>query len=213
MEGIVETVFGKIEYLKSNYSKSKAYLQKSLTFKLPPDELELPRDAYQLLYEIEKKKKNYKKALDFFEVYYTYRDSIKLLEAMGEAYNYENVRKLKIKEKELKNLQREKRIKQLELDNQRLAKNFFIISSFVLLAVFVFGAYQFRKISRLNKSLEKFNDQKEKFLRIISHDIKNSLGAVLNFSELIMTNMDELSKEEIVVSPVLPEAEKKESGK
>jgi signal transduction histidine kinase len=119
---------------------------------------------------------------------------------MGEAYNYENVRKLKIKEKELKNLQREKRIKQLELDNQRLVKNFFIISSFVLLAVFVFGAYQFRKISRLNKSLEKFNDQKEKFLRIISHDIKNSLGAVLNFSELIMTNMDELSKEEIVVS-------------
>ena len=193
-------LFGRIEYLKSNYSKSKTYLKKSLTFKFAPNELELPRDIYKLLYEIEKKRNNYKKALDLFEVYYHYKDSVIILNAKKEVYNYETVRKLKIKEKELANLQREKRIKQLELDNQRLVKNFFIGSSFLLLLVFLFGAYQFRKIHRLNQSLKKFNAQKEKFLRIISHDIKNSLGAVLNFSELIMTNIDYLSKEELVIS-------------
>ncbi|NOX18885.1 MAG: tetratricopeptide repeat protein [Chlorobi bacterium] len=196
----INFLLGKLEYLKYNYSKSKQYLQKALSFKLPPDELELPRNAYDLLYKIERKKNNLPKALDFFEKYAKFRDSLKIINAKSEAYNYEKVRKLKIKEKELENLQREKKIKQLELDNQRLVKNYFIGSFIFLLVVFFFGAYQFRKIHKLNQSLKRFNDQKEKFLRIISHDIKNSLGAVLNFSELIMTNIDDLSKEEIIVS-------------
>jgi signal transduction histidine kinase len=45
--------------------------------------------------------------------------------------------------------------------------------------------------------LKKLNSSKDKFLSILSHDIKSPFISILGFSEILKTEMDDLSKEEI----------------
>lgn len=53
-----------------------------------------------------------------------------------------------------------------------------------------------RELSNVNQRLRKVNATKEKFLTIISHDIKNPLGAAQSVSDDLKENFDEYSEEE-----------------
>jgi two-component system sensor histidine kinase/response regulator len=61
-----------------------------------------------------------------------------------------------------------------------------------------------KQIEEQNKRLEKQNEQlmmlntsKDKFLSIISHDLRNPLQALLGYCELMLMNLDRYSKEDI----------------
>lgn len=48
-----------------------------------------------------------------------------------------------------------------------------------------------------NKQLEQLNKTKSKFLSLISHDIRGSIGSMNNFLQLITTEFDEIDKKEL----------------
>ncbi len=56
-----------------------------------------------------------------------------------------------------------------------------------------------REIAKKNLELEKLNEEKNKFLRIAAHDLRNPISAILSFSVLLMeetwTRLDENEKE------------------
>lgn len=73
--------------------------------------------------------------------------------------------------------------------------------SLLNLVVFLFIMHiQYNKelIHRKNQDLVRLNQDKNEFLGIAAHDLKNPLSAIQGLSEEIETNFDELSKEEIV---------------
>lgn len=73
--------------------------------------------------------------------------------------------------------------------------------SLLNLVVFLFIMHiQYNKelMHRKNQDLVRLNQDKNEFLGIAAHDLKNPLSAIQGLSEEIETNFDELSKEEIV---------------
>ena len=53
------------------------------------------------------------------------------------------------------------------------------------------------RIQDYSQELVRLNSQKDKFFSIISHDIKSPFNSILSFSEILNTELDDLSKEEI----------------
>jgi len=60
-----------------------------------------------------------------------------------------------------------------------------------------------REIAKKNLELEKLNEEKNKFLRIAAHDLRNPISAILSFSVLLMeetwTRLDENEKEFLTI--------------
>ena len=52
------------------------------------------------------------------------------------------------------------------------------------------------KLEEQNDSLKGLNEQKSKFLGIAAHDLRNPIGAINSFSELLIDSFDEFSKED-----------------
>ncbi len=53
------------------------------------------------------------------------------------------------------------------------------------------------KLNQREKELQKINANKDKFFSIISHDLRSPFTSLLGFSEFLLSEVDELSKEEI----------------
>jgi PAS domain S-box-containing protein len=54
-----------------------------------------------------------------------------------------------------------------------------------------------QKLEKVNQELKDINASKDKFYSIIAHDLKNPFNSLIGFSELLLDDFDELSKEEM----------------
>jgi PAS domain S-box-containing protein len=54
-----------------------------------------------------------------------------------------------------------------------------------------------QKLEQINKELQEMNASKDKFYSIIAHDLKNPFNSLIGFSELLLEDFDELSKDEM----------------
>jgi signal transduction histidine kinase len=52
-------------------------------------------------------------------------------------------------------------------------------------------------LAQANKKLEEMNQEKNEFLNLVSHDLKNPLNSIYGFSTLLVDDIDTLSKDEI----------------
>jgi signal transduction histidine kinase len=54
------------------------------------------------------------------------------------------------------------------------------------------------QLSKTNKEIQEANDNKDKLLSIIAHDLRNPFSVLITFSKLIMDSYDEFRKEDIL---------------
>ncbi len=54
-----------------------------------------------------------------------------------------------------------------------------------------------KQIIGFAKDLQKLNSDKDKFIRILAHDLKNPFNSIIGFSDYIIKNIDNIEKEEI----------------
>jgi len=151
--------------------------------------------------------KAYRRLFSYMEV----RDSVISEENNRLIAEMENKLLLKEKEKENEVLKKQNEIQELEITKSRLISISLIIIVILLLIVFIaIVIYQQNKIkkkalieqanSRIleqNKRLYNLNAEKNRFFSIISHDIKNPLSAIVNFSTLISEELATLKTEEV----------------
>ncbi|MBU1101519.1 MAG: tetratricopeptide repeat protein [Bacteroidetes bacterium] len=173
------------EYLKAKHYFDKAYSLAEL-IELDSRILDVLL-SYSKLY---KQQGNYKQAVQYFEAYNDLRDTLFSSQKMREIANIET--KHAVLEQEKQN-----EILQERLDYQKIVENYLIVIV-VLSIMIIFFIYSFlRNIISANKELKKLNRTKDLFFSIIAHDIKNPFGAVLNFSEMLKEDLNNMSLEEI----------------
>jgi PAS domain S-box-containing protein len=54
-----------------------------------------------------------------------------------------------------------------------------------------------QKLEQVNQELQEMNASKDKFYSIIAHDLKNPFNSLIGFSELLLDDFDDLSKDEM----------------
>jgi signal transduction histidine kinase/tetratricopeptide (TPR) repeat protein len=186
-----------ISFEKGKYNIAKKKIKRSLKLNAHFKDTDLGKRTYQLLYLVAKKQNQLKEGLKYYIKYKYYFDAVQTKSLVKRMTNYQKLRELAYKELEIKKLKNEDKIQELQLEKQEVINKAFYIGSLILITILLIILYQLDKIRKLNQSLKKMNEERENFYRIFSHDVKNSLGAVLSYSELLTTMQDEMTKEEV----------------
>ncbi|MGE5680063.1 MAG: tetratricopeptide repeat protein, partial [Bacillota bacterium] len=193
-----------------NYEKALEYLNKSQEFavrenlkeKIIANDLSIS-ETYLLM-------KDYKNAYEFLYKYAALKDSV-----FNKDYK-ERLTELQIKydaektEKENQLLKTRQSVQDLQLRQQR--SQIYALLGFALAGIMItLGMYyRYRLTNKTKQLLEEKNNQialqkekleelnatKDKFFSIISHDLKNPFNTLIGFSELLMSDFNEMSDEE-----------------
>ncbi len=109
-----------------------------------------------------------------------------------------------LKAEQIKQLNLERELKELRLKHEanRIREQQRIIGYLAILFVLILGFLaiiyiQYREKKIANKKLIELNAMKDKFFSIIAHDLKNPFNQILGFSELLITELPKLNKEQI----------------
>ncbi len=185
-------------YFKQNrFVKSRKLLKKVLSFPITDKTLPWLVKASRLLERIFVKEGDYRTALIFFNKYKTLSDSLNSLIAEKSRIDFEKQQKLHLAEAEVNSLQKDRKIYQLELKRKNELQVFLFVGGGLVILILMLVLYYTKKIRTKNKELERLNETKEQMLKIFSHDLKNSLGAIINFSSLLVNELDDLEPDEI----------------
>jgi signal transduction histidine kinase len=176
-------------YNLGNLYLSKGDINKALEYALKSNEILKETDFkkmkhlnYQLLSEIFRRKKNYKKALEYNILSNQYKDSIFNEEKTKQITRMEILYRIEQKNKENEFLKREQERQKakLEADRMTIRLQNILFGVIVLVLILVIGfTYVFYK-EKLK--LKEANNTKNKLFSIISHDLRGPLG---NFKGLI----------------------------
>ena len=151
---------------------------------------------------------DYKNAYVFYKEYKIYSDSV-FNEQKEKRINY-----LQLKQKDFEYIVLSQKN---EVQNERIKKkNSQIIFTgigflfVVLLAIILYRISYIKtklnnklktknfEIDRKNKELTKLNTAKDTFFRIIGHDLKGPMSTVVSFTDMLLNNYDQFTKEEII---------------
>jgi signal transduction histidine kinase len=199
-------------YLKANNAeRALANLQLANPLAQASQKQELIQETYALLSTAYKEKENYKKALEYNELYMALEDFMLKEKYDREVFRMQSLYSMNQKQSLIDQLELNKIQKEFELEEQERFKNFLIIMvvliAIILILILSFFFSQRRSNSKLkaanlkvnaqNEELEDLNATKDKFFSIIGHDIKGPLNSLTSFSGLLMNHTNSLSTEEI----------------
>ena len=175
------------------------------------DSKDLIMKAYEYLSDYNAAKKNYSIAYDYLLKSRQLSDSILNAETAEKVnqiqYHYEIAKREVVND----NLTKQNLNKELQLskENQVLYTLAAILLLIVVLVIFLFNQNNIKR--KANKQLEtqndfinsqkneliKLNASKDKFLSILAHDIKNPLSSIFAIRELLLSDFDRLTDEEM----------------
>lgn len=146
-------------------------------------------NTYKTYYELYKLSGRLDSALVYHEKYYTLKDSIVTKEEIIKMGELESLIKIEKAEKE-------KEIIQKELENQTKQRNYLIIIAIlsVILAIILLIRYFDKK--KISEELKSINIVKDKFFRIIAHDLREPFSATFTALGLLKDQYDDLSESE-----------------
>jgi signal transduction histidine kinase len=187
-----------IQMLRNQFGSAIEMLHKGLSIAHElgaKDELE---NYYENLSEAYKATGEHKKALSYFKLRNAYRDSIyseennKQIAEMQTKYDTEK------KEQQIELLTREKKIN--EIVNERKQNTLLLSSAGLGLAVVLvlIILFMYRQKETANKRLILLDKEKNEFLGIAAHDLKNPLQTIIGFCQMQADYFDKLSKEKIL---------------
>lgn len=150
---------------------------------------------------------DYKMAYKYMEGFKSYSDSI----LSEKTQNRISFLQLKQKEFEYKMLEDENLIQEQKLNRKNTQLVMMVITVIVIMVIVLilvrFSVVKTKlnqelriknsEIARKNKELTQLIKTKDTFLKIIGHDLKGPIGLVVSFTDMIMNNYDDITREEI----------------
>ncbi len=202
----------------NNLKVAENYLNKGHLFALEESFLEILRDNYLLYYKINLGFNKKLAALEYHKLYAEMEDSLYKAGLRNSISNMMIKYEIEKTESEKQLLQSEKQLIEKEKDFQITLRNLFIaltvlalIMALVLVYFYLFRLKTSKRIEEQKHELEKLNEQlnvqnsqllelnknKDRLFSLIAHDLKSPFHSLLGFSELLKSEVDEMSKDEI----------------
>ncbi len=168
-------------------------------------------EIYDLVSNINAKTGDYKEAFLYLQKQNNLNDSIKVLSAERQLELMELLYISDKNQKENELLKRDNAIKLLQIEQEKQFRNLLILISFlsVVTAITSYMFYKGKKksnellvkknelIEEQKTELSKINATKDKFFSIIAHDLKNPFGSLMNLSDLLLDEINDLTSEEL----------------
>ncbi|HSH50804.1 MAG TPA: tetratricopeptide repeat-containing sensor histidine kinase [Bacteroidales bacterium] len=176
-----------------NYQQSKHFAEKSLDLATKVGARLLIRDAYKVLSRINYNLNNYKKAADFNDQIIALNDTLFNQQLNEKIFDLEYRLEKQKKQTEIDLLNKDKKIKELELHRTRLFSIALLIILGILLGTFLYVLHSLRYRRKQNQLLEKqkeelarINTTKDKMFLIIGHDLRGPIGNLRSLIEMLL---------------------------
>lgn len=189
---------GQLYAAQNNPSKALQSLEKALEIGLEANLRLETKEALQELYKFHKKKGNTLKAMQYLEQYQVMVDSI---------YNENNIEKATQLaaeyefRKQVAEMEKEREEAELKLSKEIDAKtneNRLILLVLALLALFALTMIRgYFLIQRNNKRLQFLNDEKNKLIGIVAHDLRNPLNMIMGLMPLLSDSASEIKDDNL----------------
>jgi signal transduction histidine kinase/Tfp pilus assembly protein PilF len=203
---------GEYFFFANDASQACEYSRKAFSISGEIGEIELILQTSRDLSKACALKGLYNEAYEYLMIFQTLNDSLK---------NEENTRKfieleyqyLHDKEKELARAEQEKRnaIHHEELKRQKFTINFFIIGlsfSLMLLGTLLYNYIEKKRINKRldlqkretelkNTELSQLIQDKDRFLQILAHDLRNPFNGLLGLTDYLLENIDHIDREQL----------------
>ncbi len=146
-------------------------------------------ETYEAYYQFYKKTNDTGKALYYLELFNTLNDSLVTKEEIVRLGELESLIKIEKAQQENDKLV-------ADLKYQTTQRNFGLAIAVLSIILVGFVSYRFYEKKKLSEELKQTNSVKDKFLKIIAHDLREPFSAIFSAVELLKDNYNEMTKEE-----------------
>jgi signal transduction histidine kinase len=202
---------GILYFNQGNFERAIANLFLGLEKAKASQSAELTARSYEFLSACYKQLNDFKTALEYEESYVRMLDFLRAEKIEHELVEKQNRSVLEKKESKIRELQVQKRERELMIESQRKTQNFLtiLVGLGIVIVLLVLYLYLVKRranisleaaharVNRQNEQLQNLNATKDKFFSIISHDLKGPLNSFTAFSGMLINHTESLTKEEI----------------
>jgi signal transduction histidine kinase len=170
----------------------------------------LMKEVYNLKYVYSKATGNYKEALKYLELVNSINDSIQSKQQIQHSYEIQAKYDLSRQEQANEKLRMSSDLNMLTIRKQKIVIFASIVICLLLAFIIFLSLRSKQRIKKANLALNDISDQildkamelqqanesKDKFLSIISHDLKNPINAITGLSDLLLDDSMEIPEDE-----------------
>lgn len=182
-------LIARIYLAQNNFKTGERYLSLALKKSDEINSSTLSMLNYKTYYELYKRSGKIDSALFYFEKYNELKDSIVTKKEMIKLGELESLIKIEKSESQNELLQR-------NLENQIRQRNYLIIISVLFLIIVIILLVRYFEKKRVSEELKSINVVKDKFFRIIAHDLREPFSATFTALGLLKDQYNDLSESE-----------------
>ena len=187
-------------YLRSNQNDSAlVYLTMAYDIKIGTGDNRAITSIVKSLSDVYEKKNNFKSAHKYLREYKTYSDSLFGEDSRRLSSKILAQRELVRKEDEIKHLQS---INEYQSEVQKLLIIVIVLSvllSIAFIVLYIINRKAKNNLALKNKELISLNKDKEKFFRIITHDLRSPFHPLIGYTDAILNNINTMNRDEIKI--------------
>jgi signal transduction histidine kinase/CheY-like chemotaxis protein len=183
------TYIAKAYFLMKDYDHAIENVLKSSELSRKLGHSSYMRDSYELLSAIYEAKKDYALSLHYHKLYTQYKDSLINENSSINIARLQTELEFERKNQEIELLKKNTEIKDQQIRNQNIQRNFLILAILIILAVLIIIYYRYLEknkvqlaIIKAKEAAEQAKETQEQFLANTSHEIRTPMNGIIGMT-------------------------------